>query len=207
MVLVLAGGPSINDYPRREIDDLARAFFTLAVNETGLIFPCDAIVSIDPWMIHHKGKEVRENGKPLITRGWKFRENKDLDLIQLPGDEPYDRRVIEHYPLSGMMACKIADRIALRFGGNSYALGMDASIGHFVGHPTPNTTRYIDEARPLTKYDKMGLVRTYNLSVSSLIDAWPKMATLPERKPVNNKGEMMVWLRENIKDQIFEGLK
>jgi hypothetical protein len=206
MILVIAGGPSVNDYPRGEIEALARRCFTLAVNETGFVFPCDAIVSIDPWIISRKWQTLKELGKPLITRGWEFQENRHLDLVQLPGDEPYDRKVIESFPLSGMMACKIADRLALQFGGNAYVLGMDASIGHFKGHPTITTTRYVDEARPLSKYDALNLTQTYNLSVGSLIEAWPKVVNLPIVAEVPDKAEMMSWLRANIKDEIFKGI-
>jgi hypothetical protein len=207
MILVIAGGPSVNDYPRGEVEALARRCFTIAVNETGFVFPCDAIASIDPWIISRKWQVLKELRKPLITRGWQFKENQHLDLVQLPGDEPYDRRVVNSFPLSGMMACKIADRLALQFGGKAYVLGMDASIGHFPGHPHPdNKTQYVDEARPLSKYDALNLVRTYNLSVGSKIEAWSKMKDLPDVTEVTNKDEMMSWLRANIKDEIFKGI-
>lgn len=207
MILVIAGGPSVNDYPRGEVEALARRCFTLAVNETGFVFPCDAIVSIDPWIISRKWQTLKEMGKPLITRGWKFKENQHLDLMQLPGDEPYDRQVINRFPLSGMLACKIADRLALKFGGKAYVLGMDASTGHFTGHPSPdNKTRYVDAALPLSKYDALDLTRTYNLSVGSLIEAWPKVVNLPIVAEVPDKAEMMSWLRANIKDEIFKGI-
>ena len=207
MILVLAGGPSVNDYPRWEVDALARRCFTIAVNETGFVFPCDVIVSIDPWIISRKWQILKELGKPLITRGWEVMENRHPDLIQLPGDEKYDRRVIDCFPLSGMMACKIADILALQFGGNAYALGMDASIGHFKGHPTINTTQYIDDARPLSKYDDLNLVRTYNLSVGSMIEAWPKLKDLPSVPEVADKGEIISWLRNNIAQKLFTGIE
>ena len=207
MILVLAGGPSVNDYPRGEVEALARRCFTIAVNETGFVFPCDVIVSIDPWIISRKWQTLKELGKPLITRGWEFRENRHLDLIQLPGDEKYDRRVIDRFPLSGMMACKIADILAVQFGGNAYALGMDASIGHFKGHPTINTTQYIDDARPLSKYEDLNLVRTYNLSVGSMIEAWPKLKDLPSVPEVTNKGDIISWLRNNIAQKLFTGIE
>lgn len=207
MIFVIAGGPSVNDYPRGEVEALARRCFTITVNEVCFAFPSDAIVTIDPWIISRRWLDLKELGKPLITRGWQFKENIHLDLVQLPGDEPYDRRVITSFPLSGMLACKIADILALRFGGKAYVLGMDATVGHYKGHPHPNdTTIYLDEARPLSKYDALGLVRTYNLSVGSKIEAWPKMKDLPDVSEVTNKEEMMAWLRVNIKEEIFKGL-
>ena len=213
MPIVIAGGPSVTDYPREDVINMASLGFTFAVNDVGLTFPCDVIVSIDPQMIVKRKEQLKARGKPIITRCWTFTQDKGksmgLDIIPLTPredckrDEDYDRKIIERFPLSGMLACYLADKLAGAANGRkSYVLGMDASVGHFKGHPVANeTTQYLDEARPLSKYEDMGLTNTINLSMRSKISCWPKYSKLPNFKKVLVSPQYRIvalaWLRAN----------
>jgi hypothetical protein len=205
MPIVIAGGPSVNDYERIHVENLARCGFTFAVNETCFNFPCDVVVSIDPWLINYRTEELRKLGKPIITRKWEWGKDKKLDLIEVPND------IVELYPLSGMLAVKLADRLAAEAGDRlSYVLGMDGDGGHYKGHPSPKEYDPIYKSHA-GKYDRLGLTHTRNLSVHSKIDSWPKLSKLPKWDKVivdpKWKEIAITWLRCNAGKAIFEGIK
>lgn len=223
MPLVIAGGPSVGDYERLHLENLARMSFVFAVNDTCFDFPCDVVVSIDPQMIVKRKEELKKLGKPIITRCWWFTQDGGkeygLDIITLSPmlgvrNENYDQRIIKHYPLSGMLACKLSDRLSIACGQGrkSYVLGMDATQGHYKGHPIKqDDIKYLDEARPLSKYEDMALTNTVNLSVHSKIPTWPKQSKLPKIEKVIvspvYRAMAMAWLRANAHKEVFEGVK
>lgn len=220
MPLVIAGGPSVNDYDREELTKLAKCAFTFAVNDVAFDFPCDVVVSIDPKMICKRKEQLQKLGKPIITRAWPFTEDcgkaMGLDIIPLTvcpdhkRDERYDAMIVNRFPLSGMLACFLSDALAKEAQGReSYVIGMDASIGHYVGHPEKNEgVKYLDEKRPLSKYEEMGLKNTINLSVHSNVSCWPKQSKLPQAWKVAVNGlyrEIAIaWLRTKAAGKICE---
>ena len=173
MPIVLGGGPSITDYPKRDISTMAEVGFTLACNHVGLDYPCDVIVALDPEFIRANSEAIRALGRPVVTRKW-ANPPEGITLIELPNDIPVTN--------SGIAACILADGIAATAGDRkSYVLGIDGTKGHYTGH------RVADEQAngPMSElskdyFDGLGLTHTINLSVHSRISAWPKLSKLPK---------------------------
>ena len=223
MPIVIAAGPSVGDYDRLHLENIARLGFTFAVNDVCFNFPCDVVVSIDPQMLVKRKEELARLGKPIITRCWSFTKDLakkyGLDIITMSPiqderDEVYDARIVKRYPLSGMLACKLADRLSIACGGDrkSYVIGMDASQGHYKGHPVQqDEVKYLDDARPLSKYEDMALTNTVNLSVHSKISTWPKQSKLPKIEKIivtqTYRAIAIAWLRGNAHKELFEGVK
>lgn len=182
MPLVIAGGPSVNDYPRDELIELCKISYVIAVNNACFHFPCDVVVILDPLIQYPKLLDhVKNLGKPIICRRWSGQNKLGLDLIELPN------AICEKYPFSGMAAAKLSDALSEKSGGrHSYVLGIDASNGNFNGY-TPESVNMRYDNIPLDMYEKMGLKNTINLSMRSNVPYWPKQSKLPHpRKLIVN---------------------
>lgn len=208
MPLVIAGGPSVNDYPKDQLTELAKYAFTFGVNHAAFDFPCDVVVSIDPWMPEREHDRLKKLGKPILIRPWEnLKKITDLDFIKLP-ESPLYENVLRY---SGMVAAKLADRLAIKGDDRgSYVIGIDASFGRYNGHSGdgyqwPYTNAAIED------YEKLGLEKTINLSVHSKIPYWPKQSKLPKLDKVVvhdvYKIVALEWLRQKAGEELMMGLK
>jgi len=206
MPIVIAGGPSVTDYDKLHLQNLARCAFTFGVNGACWDFPCDVIVSCDPDMFKYEYEEIAKLGKPIITRRWEgFKERyPKLDLIELPN------ACITKAYYTGMVATKLADRLAKTAGDRkSYVVGMDATDGNYKGYRyTPTTHLAPHEELPHGSYEALNCQSTINLSVKSKISCWPKQSKLPkiEKVLVSNvyRVAAIAWLRINAEKVIME---
>lgn len=186
-VLVIAGGPSVTDYPGNELAILAKASFTFGANNSGFIWPCDVIVALDSDWIREYAQDLKELGRPIITRDWgNAVKGLGLDLIEVPN--------AVKYRMSGMCATKLADELAKRSGSNSYVIGMDNCAGHYYNNESDCSKLVTDK-----DYEAMDLKATYNLGCRSKIPHWPKLSKLPKwQKCVVTKAYKeisLAWLR------------
>lgn len=204
MALVIAGGPSVTDYPRLHLENLARCAFTFAVNEVAFDFPCDVVVSIDPWLLKRRAEDFKALGKPIITRPWDGFDKLGLDLIYLKDD------CFKTCYYSGMVAAKLADGLAKEGGGRkSYVIGIDASFGRYQGHKGDDHKWHYNKA-DLKAYDALNLTETINLSVHSKVSSWPKRSKLPRIDQVivhqPYRIAALAWLRKYAAEKITEGV-
>ena len=195
MPIVLAGGPSVTDYPRQAVTNMAGWGFTFAVNHVAFDFPCDVIVSIDPWMPKRNVDKLKALGKPIITRPWEGFKELGLDFIYLPDN------CFEKCYYSGMIAAKISDALAKEDKwSKSYVLGIDASTGRYQGHKGDDMKWDYNKA-PLDAYEAMGLGHTVNLSIHSKVSCWPKYSKLPTPPwcavLLEYRTTAIQWLRDN----------
>ena len=166
--LVLAGGQSVTDYPGQDLAILAKASFTFGVNNSGFIWPCDVIVALDSDWIRTYANDLKELGRPIITRDWgNAVKGLGLDLIEVPN--------AIRFRLSGMVAAKLADTLANRSGGRNYVVGLDHTAGHYYNEES-DCTKIVT----LDDYERMGLTNTHNLGIHSKIKCWPKLSKLPK---------------------------
>lgn len=191
MPITIGAGPSVNDYDNADLVDLCRYGFVFGVNHTFLHFPCDIIVSLDPQFIVDNVDLLKRCGKPVITREYPAVANRGLDLIYVPMD------TIKKYPYSGMVAVKIADKIAaLSEGRPSYVLGIDGGNGRYKGHPGTGPAKYTEG-----DYESLGLSKTVSLAIHSRISCWPKLSKLPNPRKVVVTPEyrtmVTAWIRAN----------
>lgn len=200
MALVIAGGPSVDDYPREDILSLCKLSFVIGTNAALFDFPCDLIVALDPIMMDPElVYEVKRQKKPILCRNYPGNKATGLDLIEVPLD------IITKYPFSGMAAAKLSDALSAQAGekgGKSYILGMDANNGSYKGYRTPETNAPHD--CDISLYEQMGLTHTINLSVHSKIPYWPKLSKLPHFSkvivPTEYKIIALAWLRAHAKE-------
>ena len=202
MPLVIAAGPSVTDYDKLHLQNLARMGFTFAVNHTCFDFACDVVVSLDPDMARVEYDRLKQLGKPVITRPWEGLKKLDLDFIWL-NDKGFEKPMY-----SGMVAAKLADCLAV--GRPSYVIGMDASMGRYKGH-SGDKKMHIYNMCPPVSYKGLGLINTINLSVHSKISCWPKQSKLPRvAKIIVSPVQRVVsvaWLRANAAKVISETLQ
>ena len=166
--LTIAGGKSVTDYPGEELAILAKACFTIGVNNSGFIWPSDVIVALDPdWILKYR-QALLELKRPIVTRKWSALKDCGLDLIELP-NKIKDR-------LSGQVAAWLCDGLAVSASSKAYVIGMDATAGHYYDDISDCSKIVARDA-----YDAMGLKATINLGmVTSKISAWPKVSKLPK---------------------------
>ena len=166
--LVIAGGQSVTDYDGNELAILAKSSFTFGVNNSGFIWPCDVIVALDSDWIREYAKDLRELGRPIITRDWGDAvKGLGLDLIEVPN--------AIRYRLSGMAATKLSDCLANSSRSRSYVIGMDNTPGHYYNDESDCSKLVTDK-----DYSVMDLKATYNLGCRSKIKHWPKLSHLPK---------------------------
>ncbi|MFA6315730.1 MAG: hypothetical protein WC648_05185 [Candidatus Paceibacterota bacterium] len=177
---MIAGGPSVNDYPRREIETLCKYGFVFAVIKSVFDFPCDVIVALDFIFITNNIERLKKLNKPIITRQWENFEQFGLDLTMIPQEFIYT------YPNSGMLACKLSDAMSRVVGKKSYVLGMDNTGGHYYdnGKAPENGYDGINGQKVVNSYENLKLNDTINLSVRSKISCWPKQSKLPVIKKI-----------------------
>lgn len=180
-ILTLAGGYSIKDYPRRELLKLCKYGFVIAINDSAFEWPCDIVVAMDNSWIREHTKELLKLNKPMVIRHWDEFDGGELERAGLIPSEPeirLENDIIHQFPLSGMLAAKIADRVVTQAGqgDKSYVLGMDGTAGHYK-----RGWGQADHV-PVDVYERMGLKNTINLSVHSKISCWPKLSKLPSIK-------------------------
>lgn len=192
--LVIAGGQSVTDYDGEQLARLAFNSFTFGVNDSGLLWPCDVIVALDPDWIRDRQNEIKHIKKPVITRKWDILKDMGLDLIELANDIPWR--------LSGMVACKISDTLAATSGSKSYVIGMDHRAGHYY-----NDASDCSKVVELDIYASMGLTNTINMGVHSRISCWPKISKLPAlRKAASSrvyKAAALGWVRGEVEKGTF----
>jgi len=172
MPIVIAGGQSVTDYTVEDLTFLCRFGFVFAVNDSCFKYPCDVVVACDyKWIVAH-AEQLKKLDKPIITRKWDGLEKCGLQVYFIPNES------VRQYPLSGMVACKISDKMAATVEKKSYVIGMDATAGHY----------YDDTGRAdridVGVYEKMGLTNTVNLGIHSRISCWPKASKLPHPRKV-----------------------
>lgn len=179
-ILTIAGGHSVTDYPRRELLTLCHYGFVIAVNDSAFEWPCDIVVAMDNSWIREHTPQLLKLGKPIIMRWWDEFEDSELvraNLIPGKGEEELrlPNEIVHKFPLSGMLACKLADRLVTQAGqgDKSYVLGMDGTAGHY------KRGWGLADRVPIESYEQMGLQNTVNLSVHSRISCWPKQSKLP----------------------------
>ena len=196
-ILTLAGGYSIKDYPRRELLTLCHYGFVIAVNDSAFEWPCDIVVAMDNSWIRENTKRLLKLNKPMVIRWWDEFKGSELEKANLIPSEPeirLENDIVEQFPLSGMLACKIADRVVTVSGqgDKSYVLGMDGTAGHYSrGWGQANNI-------PLEVYDKLNLQNTVNLGIHSKISCWPKQSKLPHLKKIlvdnNYRAIVTAWI-------------
>lgn len=194
MSLVIAGGKSVTDFDGEQLARLAYNSFTFGVNDSGLLWPCDVIVALDPDWIRDRQVEIKHINKPVITRKWDMLKDLGLDLIELDNKIPYK--------LSGMVACKISDSLAAHSGSKSYVFGMDHRAGHYY-----NDLSDCSKVVELDVYAKMGLTNTINMGIHSKISCWPKISKLPNIRRVSStnhyKAVALAWVRGEVEKGTF----
>ena len=170
--LTIGGGPSVNNYKRKDLAALAKKCYTLAVNYACFEFECEIVVACDyQWIIDNK-RNLLKLGKPIITRKWPVLKGIGLDLIEMPND------CVLKYRLSGMLAAKLGDALGGCINKTSYVIGLDNTPGHFY-----DKTSDCSKIVTLGDYAAMGLCNTVNLGgKASLINCWPKEDFLPDIK-------------------------
>lgn len=192
--IVIAGGDSVTDHQGEQLARLAFNCFTFGVNDSGLMWPCDVIVALDPDWIRDRQNEIKHIKKPVITRKWDMLKGMGLDLIELPNDIPWR--------LSGMVACKISDSLSAHSGSKSYVFGMDHRAGHYY-----NDLSDCSKVVELEEYAKMGLTNTINMGIHSKISCWPKMSKLPNIRKVAStkayKAVALAWIRGEVEKGTF----
>lgn len=194
-MLTIAGGPSVNDYPREELISLAKDTYTIAVNEACFDFPCDVVVVLDPLVrIPKLVKELQKIGKPVICRKWVGQDKLGLDLIEIANES------VSKYQFSGMAGIKLADEVAGKFGLTSYILGIDASWGNYKGYQS-TITDFDYSNLGLKPYEQLNLTNTINLSMNSNVPYWTKQSKLPNTKFMGITSGIRVaitnWIRLN----------
>lgn len=206
MSIVIAAGPSVTDYPKIHLENLARCAFTFSVNHTCFDFPSDVVVSIDPHMIVREYARLKALGKPIITRPWHPFQKLDLDFIYLKDD------CFKTCYYSGMVAAKLSDRLMAQSesGRKSYVIGIDASFGRYPGHKGDDKKWHYNKAG-MGEYDKLNLEHTINLSVHSKVSCWPKLSKLPKiEKVIVHQGYRAMaieWLRKYAAEELTKCLK
>jgi len=182
-IITIAGGHSVTDYPRRELITLCHYGFVIAVNDSAFEWPCDIVVAMDNSWIRENTQRLLKLGKPMVIRHWDEFDGGELERAGLIPSEPefrLENEIVHKFPLSGMLACKLADRLVTISGNGdkSYVLGMDGTPGHYK--------RGWGQADriSLESYESMGLKNTVNLGVHSKIACWPKQSKLPHLKKI-----------------------
>lgn len=200
MPLTLASGPSISDYPREEIIQLAKMTYTIGTNFTCKDFPCDMVVVLDPLLMDKPLlKFLQDYGRPIVCRKWEGQDKLGLDLIEISNES------ISKYPLSGMCAVKLGDALAAQTGGRpNYVLGVDASKGNYSGYQ--GTVKGFDnyDKNDIKLYESLNLHNTINLSVHSRVPYWPKQSKLPNWKKLIISPELRIitgaWVKAHAKE-------
>lgn len=172
MSLVIASGPSVSNFNRKQLRKCAAQNFTFAVNDSMFHFPFDIGVALDSdWIIANHTKLSKLN-KPIVTRDWGCLRESPLTLIRMPME------AIEIARLSGMAAAKISDSLAAAVNHASWVVGLDATDdGHWYG--PANTCLPISQAASLDDYENLRCTHTINLSTTGRIKCWPINDRLP----------------------------
>ena len=179
MILVIAGGRSVNDYIRKALKELAARAYTICVNDAFHYFPSDAIVALDGSWLAKNATELKQHGGPVISRDWWWIKEKLPEMLTI------DDQWATESNLSGIAAAIIADKLAETMLDRVFVIGLDGKAnGHFYDDPGKiSTTKTIPEVKKQQDYAALGLSHITNLGKSSAISCWPKQDHLP--KPVS----------------------
>ena len=175
--LTIASGPSVNFYPKEDLEELAKRSFTIAVNDSAFNFPCNMVCATDfQWIIDNYEK-LKKLDIPVITREWEVLRKYPLTYVILDND------VNRYARLSGMIAAKMLDSMANRINRISFVIGMDNNAGHYYDKDSDCSKRTSEE-----DYVKLNLLNTINLGNKlSKIECWPKQAFLPHTEPAKKE--------------------
>ena len=194
MPLVIGAGPSVDDYDKLHLSNLARCAFTFGVNHAAFDFPCDVVVAMDYTFLRDNKEQLKEMDKPIVTREWSGNESLGLDLIELPN------KMGIKYKFSGMVAAKLSDALSLHGSKRkSYIIGIDGGIGRYKGHKGVGPSDYTNAI--VGDYEALGLRNTINLGMRSRISCWPKYSKLPKISKIIVdhvvKTLSIAWIRSN----------